>query len=203
MTQSKQGRTMSGIKNSFLQQWRFTFLAETIISLWLWMLGGGVGAAEMEGQGGRHEGGCCWHSSIKKEGLPVVCEWSFSFGPHRYSSEFEIRFSSRDNNALFEGLIQIGACARCPLLSLSEPSCPYGTQRVQQKITMAPSDRRGQKAQGCVSLTLNSTEELSDCAVSLHPSPLPAHVHAPDTLPVPGGEDGGVERGCSARSHYS
>lgn len=41
MTQSKQGRTMSGIKNSFLQQWRFTFLAETIISLWLWMLGGG------------------------------------------------------------------------------------------------------------------------------------------------------------------
>lgn len=59
-----------------------------------------------------------------------------------------------------------------------EPSCPYGAQRVQRRINNGTEWQAGQKAQGFISLTLNSTEKLSLSSLPAPPLLQLVNMHA-------------------------
>lgn len=103
------------------------FLGQTIRILSLWRRG-------REGQ--EKWEGCCCHSSIKEEGLPVICEWGFFFFSF-FGTRIDIArifnsfFFERQQCFIWKLETIWGLWET--LFFLSEPSCPYGIQRVQQR----------------------------------------------------------------------
>lgn len=128
------------------------FSAQTIISLSRSENGAERGKEKWEG--------CCWHSSIKEEGLPVSREWGFFFflTGIDIARIFNSFFFERQQCVVWKLGHNLGF-VRDPFL-LVRAQLPIWDTTCAATITMAPSDRQDKKPKDASPLTLNSTEKL-------------------------------------------